>query len=86
MQTIQRQEEIGSFIQLTVPPALARTNKPQSKAYRRRTRRGLPSLHDMARATAILARLRTADGVTELSRPENIETLRWANATVNYDQ
>jgi hypothetical protein len=76
----ERQQD---FIQLTVPETV-RTNQRQTRAERYRTRHGLPSVRDMSLATKILSRLETADGIMELSQPENIELLKWAHSTVNY--
>jgi hypothetical protein len=38
----------------------------------------------MAAATELLNRLQTADGVMELSQPDNLDLLRWAHETVHY--
>jgi hypothetical protein len=71
------------YIQLTVPETI-RTNQRQSKAECHRTRGGVPTVRDMTLATKILSRLETADGIMELSQPENIELLKWAHGIVNY--
>lgn len=71
------------YIQLTVPETV-RTNQRQNKTERYRTRSGVPTVRDMTLATKILNRLETADGIMELSQPENIELLKWAHGIVNY--
>jgi hypothetical protein len=74
-----------NYISLTVPESVIRTNQKQTKTERFRNRKGLPTLRDISDATAILNRMQTADGLMELSRPENIDLLRWAHNVVNYE-
>jgi hypothetical protein len=67
------------YIQLTVPDGVVRTNQPQSKTERYRTRGGVPTIRDMGLAKMILDR-----DIMELSRPENLALLQWAHEIVNY--
>ncbi len=73
-----------NYISLTIPETVIRTNQKQTRAERYRTRCGVPTVRDMSLATKILSRLETADGIMELSQPDNIELLKWAHSIVNY--
>jgi hypothetical protein len=82
----KRKEERDGYMSLTIPASVVRTNRRQSKTERYRTRSGLPTLSDIATATQVLSRLQTTNGVMELSKPENLDLLRWAHSTVNYKE
>lgn len=83
MRTIQPD---GDVLRLEVPTDAVRTNQPQTKSTRYRTRDGIPTIKDMLRAEEILARVNSPDGVMEFSVPEDRELINWAWSIVNWQK